>query len=138
MFHWFTYWAFDSAFWISGGVFSGGLVSSKPEWVLPLAFCRGEYNVHSLRPTSGATLANLLAAGTQPVLSPQYCCRSAVARIRTRTLRISCEPDALATELNRDRHSAISFISLICNYIIVTLFFNWGHDPRTSANNYWM
>ena len=34
------------------------------------AFCRGECNVHSLRSTSSATLADLLAAGTQPVLSP--------------------------------------------------------------------
>ena len=34
------------------------------------AFCGGECNVHSLRSTSGATLDGLLAAGTQPVLSP--------------------------------------------------------------------
>ena len=34
------------------------------------AFCRSECNVHSPRSTSGATLANLLAAGAQPVLSP--------------------------------------------------------------------
>ena len=34
------------------------------------AFCGGECNVHSLRSTSGATLADLLAAGVQPVLSP--------------------------------------------------------------------
>ena len=34
------------------------------------AFCAGECNVHSPRSTSGATLANLLAAGAQPVLSP--------------------------------------------------------------------
>ena len=33
-------------------------------------FCGGECNVHSLISASGATLANLLAAGTQPVLSP--------------------------------------------------------------------
>ena len=34
------------------------------------AFCGGECNVHSLRSISGNTLANLLAAGAQPVLSP--------------------------------------------------------------------
>ena len=34
------------------------------------AFCGGECNVHSPRSTSGATLADLLAAGAQPVLSP--------------------------------------------------------------------
>ena len=34
------------------------------------AFCGGEYNVHSPRSTSGATLADLFAAGAQPVLSP--------------------------------------------------------------------
>ena len=33
-------------------------------------FCGGECNVHSPKSTSGATLADLLAAGTQPVLSP--------------------------------------------------------------------
>ena len=32
-------------------------------------FCGGECNVHSPRSTSGATLANLLAACMQPVLS---------------------------------------------------------------------
>ena len=33
---------------------------SKPEWVLPYSlFCRGECNVHSLRSTSGATLADV-------------------------------------------------------------------------------
>ena len=34
------------------------------------AFCVGECNVHSLRSTSGAILANLVAASTQLVLSP--------------------------------------------------------------------
>ena len=37
---------------------------------LPYSHCRGERNVHSPRSTSGATLADLLAAGVQPVLSP--------------------------------------------------------------------
>ena len=34
------------------------------------AFCRGKCNVHSLRSTSDATLADLLAASAQPILSP--------------------------------------------------------------------
>ena len=34
------------------------------------AFCGGKCNVHSLRSTSGGTLADLLVAGVQPVLSP--------------------------------------------------------------------
>ena len=34
------------------------------------AFCGGKCNVHSLRSTSSATLADLLAAGMQPVLFP--------------------------------------------------------------------
>ena len=47
---------------------------SKPEWVLLIRyFCGGECNVHSPRFTSGATLANLLAAGAQPVTSPHAC-----------------------------------------------------------------
>ena len=38
---------------------------SKPEWALPYSlFCRGECNVHSARSTSGATHADLLAAGS--------------------------------------------------------------------------
>ena len=36
-------------------------------------FCGGECNVHSPRFTSGATLADLLAAGMQPVTSPHAC-----------------------------------------------------------------
>ena len=36
-------------------------------------FCGGECNVHSPRFTSGATLADLLAAGAQPVTSPHAC-----------------------------------------------------------------
>ena len=43
---------------------------SKPEVVLPYSHCGGECNVHSPKSTSGATLANLLAAGLLPVLSP--------------------------------------------------------------------
>ena len=43
---------------------------SKPEWVLPYSHCGGECNVHSLRSTSGATHADLLAASLPPVLSP--------------------------------------------------------------------
>ena len=34
------------------------------------AFCGGKCNVHSPRSTSGATCADLLVAGTLPVLSP--------------------------------------------------------------------
>ena len=53
-------------FWISGDVSSGFQSQSG----LPYSHCRGERNVCSPRSTSGATLADLLAAGAQPVLSP--------------------------------------------------------------------
>ena len=53
-------------FWISGDVSSGFQSQSG----LPYSHCGGERNVRSLRSTSGATLADLLAASTQPVLSP--------------------------------------------------------------------
>ena len=53
-------------FWISGDVSSGFQSQSG----LPYSHCRGEHNVHSLRSTSSATLADILAAGAQPVLSP--------------------------------------------------------------------
>ena len=58
--HWYP------CFWISGDVSSGFQSQSG----LPYSHCGGECNVRSLRSTSGATLANLLAAGVQPVLSP--------------------------------------------------------------------
>ena len=53
-------------FWISGDVSSG--VQSQSG--LPYSHCGGKRNIRSLRSTSGATLANLLAASVQPVLSP--------------------------------------------------------------------
>ena len=53
-------------FWISGDVSSGFQSQSG----LPYSHCRSNRNVRSPRSTSGATLADLLAAGAQPVLSP--------------------------------------------------------------------
>ena len=53
-------------FWISGDISSGFQSQSG----LPYSHCRGKHNVHSPRSTSCDTLADLLAAGTQPVLSP--------------------------------------------------------------------
>ena len=41
-------------------------------------FCGGECNVHSPRFTSSATLADLLAAGAQPVTSPHACAEVAL------------------------------------------------------------
>ena len=58
-------------FWISGDVSSG--FQSQSGFCLIRYFCGGECNVHSPRFTSGATLANLLAAGAQPVTSPHAC-----------------------------------------------------------------
>ena len=52
-------------------------------------FCGGECNVHSPRSTSDATLADLLAAGAQLVLSPHTVAEVKFSRIRTRALRIS-------------------------------------------------
>ena len=56
--------------WIYGDVSFG--VQSQSGFCL-ICFCRGKCNVHSLRSTSGATLANLLAAGAQLVTSPHTC-----------------------------------------------------------------
>ena len=58
-------------FWISGDVSSG--FQSQSGFCLICYFCGGECNVHSPRFTSGATLADLLAAGAQPVTSPHAC-----------------------------------------------------------------
>ena len=58
-------------FWISGDVSSG--FQSQSGFCLIRYFCGGECNVHSPRFTSGTTLANLLAAGVQPVTSPHAC-----------------------------------------------------------------
>ena len=73
-------------FWISGDV-SFGFQSQSG---LPYSHCGGECNVHSPRSTSGATLADLLVAGMQPVLSPHTVdSRGEVAGIQTHALRIS-------------------------------------------------
>ena len=53
-------------FWMSSDVSSGFQSQSG----LPYSHCGGKHNVHSLRSTSGATHADLLAAGLPPVLSP--------------------------------------------------------------------
>ena len=58
-------------FWISGDVSSG--FQSQSGFCLIRYFGGGECNVHSPRFTSGATLADLLAAGAQPVTSPHAC-----------------------------------------------------------------
>ena len=58
-------------FWISGDVSSG--FQSQSGFCLIRYFCRGECNIHSPRFTSGATLANLLAASVQPVTSSHAC-----------------------------------------------------------------
>ena len=61
-------------FWISGDV-SSGFQSQSGFCLIRYFFCGGECNVHSPRFTSGATLANLLVAGTQPVTSPHACAK---------------------------------------------------------------
>ena len=58
-------------FWISGDISSG--FQSQSGFCLIRYFCGGECNVHSPRFTSGATLADLLVAGAQPVTSPHAC-----------------------------------------------------------------
>ena len=58
-------------FWISGDVSSG--FQSQSGFHLIRYFCRGKCNIHSPRFTSGATLANLLVGGAQPVTSPHAC-----------------------------------------------------------------
>ena len=72
-------------FWISGDVSSGFQSQSG----LPYSHCGGKHNVCSLRSTSGATHADLLAAGFAASPVPTYCCRGEVAGIRTCALRIS-------------------------------------------------
>ena len=64
---------------LSGDVSSG--FQSQSGFCLIHFFCGGEYNVHSPRSTSGATRADLLAAGAQPVTSPHAC-----AEVRKRKL----------------------------------------------------
>ena len=55
----------------SGDVSSG--FQNQSGFCLICYFCGGRCNVHSPRFTSGATLADLLAAGTQSVTSPHAC-----------------------------------------------------------------
>ena len=73
--------------------------------------CRGKGNVHSPRSTSGATHANLLAAGLLPVLSPHT-----VAEVRLPGFELVlsekvCESDALPTELNQEGLDVASYLS---------------------------
>ena len=58
-------------------------------------FCGGECNVHSPRVTSGATLANLLAAGAQPVTSPHACAEvelGSVSNVRSHEQKTNALP----------------------------------------------
>ena len=84
---------------------------SKPEWVLPYSlFCGGECNVHSLRSTSRATLADLLAAGVQPVTSLHACAEVGLGF----EWAITSTEDVCATIV-----SATRFVILLC-YIHTT------------------
>ena len=58
-------------FWISGDVFSG--FQSQSGFCLIHYFCGGKCYVHSLRSTFGATCADLLVPGVQPVTSRHIC-----------------------------------------------------------------
>ena len=58
-------------FWISGDISSG--FQSQSGFYFIDFFCGGKCNVHSLRFTSSATCANLLAAGMQSITSPHAC-----------------------------------------------------------------
>ena len=86
-------------FWISGDVSSGFQSQSG----LPYTCCGGKRNVRFLRSTSGATLADLLAASMQLVLS-QILLQRWGCRDSNSCSQNICEPDTLPTELNRDRH----------------------------------
>ena len=95
-------------FWISGDV-SAGFQSQSG---LPYSHCGGECNVRSPRSTSGATLANLLAAGMQPVLTQILLQRWGCQDLNSCSQN-TCEPDALPTELNR------------CNVLCWRTVFSW-------------
>ena len=70
-------------FWISGSPFKARVGSAL------FAFCGGKCNIHSLRSTSSATHANLLAASIAASPVPIYSCRGEVGGIETHALRIS-------------------------------------------------
>ena len=80
-------------FWISGDVSSG--FQSQSGFCLIRYFCGGECNVHSPRFTSGATLADLLAAGAQPVTSPHACAEvglGSVSNVRSHEQKTNALP----------------------------------------------
>ena len=75
-------------FWISGDVSSG--FQSQSGFCLIRYFC-----VHSPRFTSGATLADLLAAGAQPVTSPHACAEvglGSVSNVRSHKQKTNALP----------------------------------------------
>ena len=76
-------------FWISGDVSSG--FQSQSGFCLIRYFCGGECNVHSPRFTSGATLADLLAAGAQPVTSPHACAEVGLQTLNSFYISIYCK-----------------------------------------------
>ena len=80
-------------FWISGDVSSG--FQSQSGFCLIRYFCGGECNVHSPRFTSGATLADLLVAGAQPVTSPHACAEvglGSVSNVRSHKQKTNALP----------------------------------------------
>ena len=80
-------------FWISGDVSSG--FQSQSGFCLIRYFCGGECNVHSPRFTSGATLADVLAAGAQPVTSPHACAEvglGSVSNVRSHEQKTNALP----------------------------------------------
>ena len=76
---------------------------SKPEWVLTYLHCRGKRNLHPPRSTTGATCANLLAAGI--TASAVHCSQQKWGcRDLNSCSQIICASDTLPTELNWDRY----------------------------------
>ena len=67
-------------------------------------FCGGECNVHSPRFTSGATLADLLAAGAQPVTSPHACAEvglGSVSNVRSHEQKTNASMKLTSTFMNK-------------------------------------
>ena len=86
--HWYP------CFWISGDV-SLWVFKARVGFCLIRYFCGGECNVHSPRFTSGATLADLLAAGAQPVTSPHACAEvglGSVSNVRSHEQKTNALP----------------------------------------------
>ena len=105
-------------FWISGDI-SSGFQSQSGFCLIRYFIYGGECNVHSPRFTSGATIANLLVAGVQPVTSPHACAEVALGSVSN--CAIARTEDERATIVPATRLDVRKSYILFSGYFLITI-----------------